>query len=204
MVQKLRTVVAFTLGVLMGAVVTMPTGAAHAEGEVVYTWPTRTVGVYAMNHLGPRWRIDDAMRLWSAQGAVRLYWASAPGPNVITIRATSPYVANIYGDMTEKWSGLAHPELADPWPDDDDGDGINDTLYLTSCRVDVQRSGIQNPRTVEWRSHVMIHEIGHCLGLPHIDDHPRSVMSSFPSKYTNVPIQYEYDLLAQAYAGVPQ
>lgn len=194
--MKRRLALALAAALASASLLAPSSAAQAAEDPIVYTWMKRELTVHVVGELGPKYRLDQLLLYWSA-GPVGLTLTDSPDADIV-IRATRPYLEDIgTGVPTLQWSGLSYPEAIDPLPDDDPGDGIDDRYYFVGCRIAVQRDEFMNPR--RFRAHVLSHEIGHCLGLPHLEGRYYSVMSAWPKRYVYAPTPYELGLLWRAY-----
>ncbi len=136
---------------------------ANTEARAIGVWPKARVLVYAHGNLRG-WHATRAINAWRAAGVVEIVTVSAPCASCITIWQTTP--RPVQG--VEEWAGLAIPVVVA------DAARLPLTFEFARCSV------MLNNETVQWaRETVLVHEIGHCLGLPHTDT-PGTVMNTNP------------------------
>lgn len=126
--------------------------AAQLDKPAYARWAAPTVNVYLDPSVkGSGWDLGRSLRAWS-QGPVRLNVVSDPTKAQIDIREVP---------WNEDWVGNAEYSQLD---------GV-----LLTCHVQLTETTAQRRR-----AHVAAHELGHCLGLPHVSEY-HSVMDAWLS-----------------------
>lgn len=150
-------------------IVTCTTSPVHAdETSSAATWAVPVVTVQLHPNIGKSWQARRMIRSWNAAGSIHLTITySTCVTNCIVVKRKRPPAIN------PEWGGVA-------WAQQTDG-------VISHCDVNLNTSVTNWPVA---RAHIIAHEIGHCLGLPHSDD-PNSVMYS--SGY-NIHETTEFDL----------
>lgn len=165
------------LGLIAAAVVGRP-AAAHAAQLAPDSarWGNRTV--YVVNHAGSGWPVAVATWEWNRGGVVHLVRVpSCTGTGCLTISRGGCTQSNYDG---QTFVVARHG-------------------YLLAANVSLCSRALGD--SYAKRREIVIHELGHALGLNH-DTRTTSIM--WPWTHAQyAPSAYDYRLVARLYAGVP-
>jgi hypothetical protein len=177
-----------TATLLAAGLAVTPVAAAQAEdvprGNHYGTWqdPTR-IDVRVPARLGPGWRLGKAMKAWNASGVVNLQRNSktTEAEVIVTLHAPEEY-------PSIRWAGLA-------WVVAWEGGSVDGHI---AGPVDIWLNYEVTDR--DERLRVMMHELGHALGLDHSTRVGDSVMNGAPTVTTTdiMELQELYTVGAEA------
>lgn len=170
---------------------TLPASADVGDaGSPVGRWSEKRVLVYPHGNLRG-WHTERAIEAWHALGVVDITIVTAPCTGMtgcITVWQTAP--RPVLG--VEAWDGLALPSYQQSPADYERRGGV---LPMSECSIMLNNT---TPRF--WRGFITLHEMGHCLGLPHSAEHG-SAMNDDGRYPATAPSPYDAGSLRSLYTG---
>ena len=175
----MKRVVACIAATLSAAVALalLPAGTASARVEPLGHWASSAtvIQVYAPN-LDPQWKVWRAIADWDKAGVLDIQRALEPCANCVVVEEVAHYPA-VDG---RPWRGLAYLDVS------------GSENVIDGCTIHL--SSETRPR---FRKSVLAHELGHCLGVPHLN-----IFNSLMHSTTQRPTRHDYRYLTKLYAGL--